>query len=333
MSDLGAPSLLDRAGLDPDEVRRTIGDALNGAEDGELFLEHRQSESLVFDDGRLRQANTDTTQGFGLRAVAGETSAFAHSSDISKPALDRAADAVRAAAAGHGGSFADAPRPTNRHLYGEENPLAAPEFGEKVRLIQEVDSYLRDKDARVRQVTVSLAGSWQVIEILRPDGVRLTDVRPLVRFNVSVIAGDGSRQETGSYGLGGRAGYESFLGGDAWKRAADEALRQALVNLEAVPAPAGECDVVLGPGWPGILLHEAVGHGLEGISTARAPRPSPGFSGSASPPPASPSWTTVASTAGAVPSPSTTRARQRGAPPSSRTAFSSATCRTGRTPG
>jgi TldD protein len=257
-------SILERAGLGREKARRMVAEALEGADDGELFLEYAQSESLVFDNGRLKAANFDTNQGFGLRAVAGEAAGYAHAGDISEAAIKRAADAVQAVKRGHAGSYAAAPRGTNVALYGDENPLGAPTFAEKVKLLETIDAYARGKDERVRQVTASLAGSWQVVEILRADGTLVRDVRPLVRLNVSVVAGDGDRQESGSYGTGGREGFERFVVEDSWQGAVDEALRQALVNLEAVPAPAGTFDIVLGSGWPGILLHEAIGHGLEG---------------------------------------------------------------------
>jgi TldD protein len=133
-----------------------------------------------------------------------------------------------------------------------------------VKLLEEIDSYARAKDTRVRQVTASIAATWQVVEILRADGETYRDIRPLVRLNISVVTGDGDRQETGSFGFGGREGYERFIATHSWQHAVDEAVRQALVNLDAVAAPAGEMDVVLGAGWPGVMLHEAVGHGLEG---------------------------------------------------------------------
>jgi len=257
-------SILQRAGLDREQARSLVAEALEGADDGELFLEFTQSEGLVYDNGRLKSASFDSHQGFGLRAVAGEAAGYAHSSDISEAAIRRAADAVQAVKRGHTGSYADAPRGTNVALYGAESPLGAPSFAEKVKLLEAIDAYARGKDERVRQVTASLAGSWQVVEILRADGTLVRDVRPLVRVNVSVVAGDGTRQESGSYGTGGREGFGKFVTEDVWQGAVDEALRQALVNLTAVPAPAGTFDVVLGPGWPGILLHEAIGHGLEG---------------------------------------------------------------------
>jgi TldD protein len=257
-------SLLDRAGLDKGKVNQTIRHGLEGADDGELFLEYKQSEALVFDNGRLKQATYDTAQGLGLRAVKDEAVGYAHASDLSEAALARAAEAVRAVKGGHTGTYADAPGRTNRKLYGDDNPLAAPGFDAKVKLLAEIDAYARAKDPRVRQVSASLAATWQVVEILRADGETYRDIRPLVRLHVAVVAGDGDRQESGSYGLGGRESFERFITPEAWRGAVDEALRQALVNLQAVAAPAGEMDVVLGSGWPGVMLHEAVGHGLEG---------------------------------------------------------------------
>jgi TldD protein len=257
-------SLIDRAGLDKGKVAGIIKRGLDGADDGELFLEYRQSEMLTFDNGRLKQATYDTAQGFGLRAVKDEAVGYAHASDLSEPALARAAEAVRAVKGGHSGTYAEPPGRTNRNLYGDDNPLAAPTFEAKIKLLEEIDAYARAKDARVRQLSASIGATWQVVEILRADGSSYRDIRPLVRLNVMVVAGDGDRQETGSYGFGGRENYQRFITPDAWQGAVDEAVRQALVNLSAVPAPAGEMDVVLGNGWPGVMLHEAVGHGLEG---------------------------------------------------------------------
>jgi TldD protein len=257
-------SILDRVGITPEKARRMVADALEGADDGELFLEFSQSEGLLFDNGRLKSANFDTNQGFGLRAVAGEAAGYAHSGEISEPAIKRASDAVQAVKAGHKGTYADPPRGTNAALYTDENPIGSPSFAEKVKLLETINEAARAKDPRVRQVTASLAGSFQEIEIVRADGTRVRDARPMVRLNVAVVVGEGDRQETGSYGTGGREGFARFVAGDSWEFAIDEAVRQALVNLSAVPAPAGTFDIVLAPGWPGILLHEAVGHGLEG---------------------------------------------------------------------
>jgi len=249
----------------PEEtIRSIVAETIKGADDGELFLEYREGEALMFDNGRLKTANFSTNEGFGLRAVAGEATGYAHANELSETALKRAADAVATVKSGYSGKLDAAPQGTNRHLYGEENPIEAPAFDAKVKLLQEIDAYLRARDPRVRQVTASLASSWQHVEILRGDGHLMRDIRPLVRMNVSVIVGEGDRQESGSYGMGGRKAFGDFLAEGSWKNAAEEALRQALVNLEAVPAPAGTFDIVLASGWPGVMLHEAVGHGLEG---------------------------------------------------------------------
>jgi TldD protein len=254
----------ERAGLDRDKVTRLVGEALNGVDDGELFLEYCQSESISFDDGRVRSASFDTAHGFGLRAVSGDATGYAHASELSEQAIRRAADAVQAVRGGRQGTLAEAPAPTNRSLYTDENPLGENPFEEKVKLLAEIDAYARKKDSRVKQVMASLSGEWQAVQILRPDGYRVADVRPLVRLNVSIVAAEGDRMETGSHGVGGRMGYATFIDPAAWQEQVDEALRQALINLQSVPAPAGAMKVVLGPGWPGVLLHEAIGHGLEG---------------------------------------------------------------------
>ena len=257
-------SLFARAGLDRGDARRHLARGLEGADDGELYLEYSQSEALVFDNGRLKQATYNTDQGFGLRAVKDDAVGYAHSSELSNAALERAADAVRAVRGGYSGHYAAPPSRTNARLYGDENPLVAPDFESKIQLLGTIDAYVRAKDPRVRQVSISFGASWQLIEILRADGESFRDVRPLARVNISVVAGQGDRQESSSRGYGGREGFSNFLAAKAWQAAADDAVRQALLNLEAVPAPAGEMDVVLAPGWPGVMLHEAVGHGLEG---------------------------------------------------------------------
>ncbi|MBM3597115.1 MAG: metalloprotease TldD [Alphaproteobacteria bacterium] len=266
MSDLAKTDDLffNHAGLDRARIETVLGDALNGSDDGELFLEYRQSESLSFDDGRLKAAAFDTAQGFGLRAVSGETAAYAHASELSEAAVKRAAETVKSVRSGRSASWADAPHGTNRSLYADDNPLTLMPFADKVKLLGEIDAYARGKDSRVRQVSAALLGSWQAVQIMRADGQRVADIRPLVRVNVSIVVGEGDRQESGSYGMGGRMNYASFVTPDRWQAAVDEALRQALVNLSSVAAPAGEMPVVLGPGWPGVLLHEAIGHGLEG---------------------------------------------------------------------
>src|SRR5206468_7658283 len=254
----------DRTGMDPGRVETIVGEALAGMDDGELFLEYSQSESVSLDDGRIKSAAFDTTQGFGLRAVAGEAAGYAHASELSEAAIRRAATAVRAVASGHHGTIADPPPGTNRALYTDLNPLGTVDLAAKAKLLSEIDAYARGKDPRVRQVMASLSGVWQAVQIIRPDGRRAADIRPLVRLNVAVVVSEGDRMETGSHGAGGRVSYEYYLDPANWRAQVDEALRQALVNLGSVPAPAGEMTVVLGPGWTGVLLHEAIGHGLEG---------------------------------------------------------------------
>jgi TldD protein len=254
----------DRTGMDRARVERIVAEALHGMADGELYLEYTQSESLAFDDGRIKNASFDQSQGFGLRALSGEATGFAHASELSEAAIARAARTVRAVAEGHDGAVALAPPGTNRSLYTEDNPLAAVAFAKKAQLLSEIDAYARAKDPRVRQVSASLSGQWQAVQIVRPEGARLADIRPLVRLNVSIVVEEDGRMETGSAGAGGRVMYDHYLDPAQWRGQVDEALRQALVNLASVPAPAGEMTVVLGPGWPGVMLHEAVGHGLEG---------------------------------------------------------------------
>lgn len=250
--------------LDRDAAERRLREATEGCEDGELFLEYRESEAIAIDDGRIRSASYDATRGFGLRAVSGEAAGYAHAGELSDAALARAAETVKAVRQGRSGTLEAGPRATNARLYSDANPLAAMDFGAKTALLQEIDAFARARDPRVVQVMASITGEWQAVQILRPDGQRVADLRPLVRFSVSVVVEKDGRRETGSFGTGGRFDYARILAGDAWKAGVEEALRQALVNLDSVPAPAGEMEVVLGPGWPGILLHEAIGHGLEG---------------------------------------------------------------------
>ena len=258
-------SILDNTALSRDRALALVAETLHKADDGELFLERRQSESLVYDDGKLKSASFDESQGFGLRAVSGETAAYAHATEFSESALKRAAEVCATVTrGGPGGTAALSPARSNTKLYAETNPAAALAFSQKVELLQKADSFARALDSRVQQVSVSLASDWQAIEIIRADGSTYRDVRPLVRFNISVVSSNGKEQGQGSHGLGGRGEPLGYLTQDKWQDAAREALRQSLVSLEAKPAPAGEMDVLLGPGWPGILLHEAVGHGLEG---------------------------------------------------------------------
>ncbi len=238
--------------------------ATAGAEDGELFLERRRSEALVFDDGRVKTASYDASEGFGLRAVRGEVAGYAHSTEISEPALRRAAETARLAVGAGGGVMAPPPARTNRHLYGAADPMADAPFAAKIDILREIDAFTRGLDRRVVQVSASIAASLQEVVILRPEGGLVADIRPMARINISVIVEENGRRESGGHGGGGRFGLAGLIAPEHWQPLAHEALRIALVNLGAEPCPAGAFDVVLGPGWPGVLLHEAVGHGLEG---------------------------------------------------------------------
>jgi TldD protein len=249
--------------LDPDGARRLAAKHLSAHDDGELYLQSSASEAFGFDDGRLKTADYHTTSGFGLRAVTGETTAFAHANEISEAAIGRAAATLKLLDPAKG---APAPPParTNQAMYGADDPLSLVPFAEKVALCERIDAAARACDPRVVQVSVSLAASWSVIDIVRAGGFVAHDVRPLVRLGVQIVAQQNGRRETGYHGLGGRYLYGKLFDEAEWSRAIDIALAQALTNLESVAAPAGEMQVVLGPGWPGVLLHEAVGHGLEG---------------------------------------------------------------------
>src|SRR5437868_6258539 len=212
-----APSILDSAGVDPARAQQILGDALTGADDGELFVERSESESFLFDDGRLKSAAYDATEGFGLRVVAGETAGYAHSSEISEAAIRRAADSAKLAKRGYGGVEAEGPRPTNAKLYGEDNPLASPGFSDKVELLQEIDAWARARDPRVFQVMASLMGERRTVEILRADGRLIRDVRPLSRINVQITVERDGRRENGSSGAGGRAGFETWITPQNWQ--------------------------------------------------------------------------------------------------------------------
>ena len=269
-------SLLDRAGLDKVRVGKLIDRGLEGADDGELFLEYKQSEMLVFDNGRLKQATYDTNQGFGLRAVKDEAVGYAHASDVSEGAIARAADAVRAVKGGHSGKYAEAPGRTNRKLYSDDNPLEAPGFDAKVKLLETIDAYARAKDQRVKQVTASLGASWQVVEIVRPDGQTYRDIRPLVRVNVSVVAASGDRQESGSYGYGGREGYQAFHRrqdlGARRRRGGAAGAAQSRIRFRRRPARWTSCSA---PAGPASCCTKRSATASKATSTARRPRPSP----------------------------------------------------------
>lgn len=241
-----------------------LADAARGADDADLYIERSRSESFVFDDGRLKSAAYDTDQGFGLRVVAGEAQGAGYASQLTLDAIRRAAGTAAQAKYGYSGRLAAGPQPTNRRLYAPIDPTLNPAFTDKTSLLAEIDAFARATDPRVVQVSVSLSGSHTEVDILRPDGAQFHDVRPLVRLNVSVTLEANGRRESAGAGAGGRAAYDAWIEPSRWQAMVRRAIQKAEVNLQSIPAPAGEMEVVLGPGWPAVLLHEAVGHGLEG---------------------------------------------------------------------
>ena len=245
-------------------TEKVVSNALSGAEDGELYMQSSENESFSFDDGKLKMANSSKDIGFGLRSLSGEVVGYAHASEISKETLKRASKTVQDVISKDHKEIDVSPIRTNRSFYKPDNPISAVEFKEKVKVLQNINEYARSLNNKVEQVSVSLASSWEAVRILRADGQMLDDIRPLVRLGVNITVKNKNKMETGSYGSGGRYGYDLLLDEKNWQYHVDEALRQALIMIEAKPAPAGEMTVVLGPGWPGILLHEAIGHGLEG---------------------------------------------------------------------
>lgn len=236
-----------------------------GIDAADLYFQDRVSESWVLEDGIVKEGSFHWEQGVGVRALSGEKTGFAYSNAVNAQALRQAAQAARSIArAGQQGHMAVQSPVAMQPLYVQGNPLDDLTRAEKVALLQRIDQATRALDSRIQQVSVSLAGVWDHVLVAAMDGSLAADIRPLVRFSVSVIVEQGGRRERGSHGGGGRTGYRYFLDQDRAMDYAREAVRQALVNLEAIAAPAGSMPVVLGPGWSGVLLHEAVGHGLEG---------------------------------------------------------------------
>jgi len=250
--------------LNDSKIDKIVSDSLFNADDGELYLEFCESESFVYDDQRLKSASFDVSKGFGLRAISNESTGYAHSSDIDESSLKKASNTVNFVTKGNKGSFNSSFNRTNKKLYHEVNPINSSLFAEKVETLKKIDEYARKQNPNVKQVSAALNGEWQVIRIYRPGGILVEDIRPLVRLYISVVLEKNGRLESGNRGTGGRINYTKFLNDSHWQSQVDEAIKQAEINLDSVDAPAGEMDVVLGPGYPGILLHEAIGHGLEG---------------------------------------------------------------------
>ena len=253
-----------KEGLDFGKTEKIVNESLRKADDGELFLEFKQSESFVYDDKKIKNASTSTDKGFGLRSVKDETSAYSNSSDISETSIKNAGKTVQSILSSSSKSKIIDPIRTNKKHYSNLNPMNGFSPEQKTKLLKSIDEYARKLDKRVKQVSASLHGEWQAVHILRRGGYHCGDIRPLVRLNISVTVDDGKRMETGLSGTGGRKNYVDFFNEKIWKEQTKDALRQAVTNLKSRPTPAGKMPVVLGPGWPGIILHEAIGHGLEG---------------------------------------------------------------------
>ncbi len=264
--ELARARLLAPTGIDENDIARVLGTLMHGGIDaGDLYFQSSRQEAWTLEDGIVKDGSHSVERGVGVRALSGEKTGFAYSDDIILPALDEASRAARAIArAGQDGQVAAWKSTPQTSLYVPTDPLGTMNDEDKVALLERIDQHTRKVDPRVQQVVVSLSGVHDVVLIASTDGTLAADVRPLVRLNVSVVVEQDGRREQGYSGYGGRYGYEELSAGHRPFELGDEAVRQALVNLEAAPAPAGEMTVVLGPGWPGVLLHEAIGHGLEG---------------------------------------------------------------------
>ena len=256
----------DRFGLTASAMERLLGSALSRVDHADVYLEYRVNEELVLEEGAVKKASRHVSQGAGIRAQSGERTGYAHTDDVSLNTLEEAARQARAIAerASTSAVVAVDTGGTPHDLYRLAEPPIAADLGRKLDLLRQVDAAVRAADPRIKQVIATLASEELVVLVATPAGLTVGDVRPLTRMNVTAIAEEAGRREAGSYGGGGRVAFDFFLESDRWRHFASEAARQAIVKLGAVDAPAGTLTVVLGPGWPGILLHEAVGHGLEG---------------------------------------------------------------------
>ena len=266
MSEIDATFKPFEKNLDFKKTLTYLKTAINKADDGELFLERSQNESFLFDDRKLKQSSFSSKEGFGIRAVIGERTAYSHSSEINNNKIKNAAESI---------SFRnkefDLINKSNTRLnndvkrvYSNENPFHNIDLSNKLKLLKKIDEYARQTEKNIQQVSVSLNASLQEVFILRTEEEILNDIRPMVRIYVSVIIEENGKRESGSSGGGGRLNLSEIINEKNWKKHVDEAIRIAKVNLRAKPAPAGVMDIVLGSGWPGVMLHEAVGHGLEG---------------------------------------------------------------------
>ena len=256
--------ILKNSELEISTASSIVSNTLNKCDDGELYLEDSKSESIILDDNKIKASSYKSDLGYGFRAITGEVVAYSHSSDLSKKSLNESSNNLKSTLSSSNGTYNFEIKKTNKKYYSEQDPIEEKNFKSKIEILNQVNNYVRNKNSSVRQVTATLLGEHRSIEILRSGGEILSDDRPLVRFNVSVMLEKNGRKESAVYGIGGRQSYDAYLNEKNWKSVCDEALRIADVNLKSKPAPAGEMQVVLGPGWPAILIHEAIGHGLEG---------------------------------------------------------------------
>ena len=250
--------------LNDEHTKNLLNEALHDCDDGELFLEESTSENFSYDDNALKDASFNQSKGYGIRAVNGEITGYSHSNDINKESIKESINTLSSVKKGYSGTQVIEPKKTNSKLYSDASPIDGISFKKKIKFLEDVNDYGRSIDENVRQLTVGLSGIQQKVDILRPSGQIFSDLRPLVRLNIAITIEKNGKKETGSVGLGGRFSYDNILQENTWKTQLQEALRQANTMIDAKDAPAGEQTVVLGPGWPGILLHEAIGHGLEG---------------------------------------------------------------------
>ena len=250
--------------LDNIKAESIVSDTLNNCDDGELYLENSKSESILLDDNKIKNSSYSSDLGYGFRAITGEVVAYSHSNDISKDSILKSSENLKDTLKSKKGTYNHEIPKSNKKYYEDLNPIEEKSQNSKIKILNEVNNYIRSKGDIVSQVTACFLGEHKEIEIIRSNSEVLKDVRPLVRFNVSVVLEKNGKKETGVYGIGGRQSYDEYLKNENWKHVCDEAFRIADVNLKSKPAPAGEMKVVLGPGWPAILIHEAIGHGLEG---------------------------------------------------------------------
>jgi TldD protein len=246
-------NFFDKSDLSRKDVDEIVSETLKNCDDGEIYFENSKSESILLDDNKIKSSNYSSDLGFGFRAISNEVVAYSHSNEISKDALKNSAKNLQSTLKSIKGTYNHEIPKSNNKFYDDINPIEQKTLDAKLEVLNNVNDYLRKKDSTVKQVTASFSGEQKSIEIIRSGGEALTDVRPLIRFNVSVMLEKNGRKETGVYGIGGRQSYDEYLKNDNWKNVCEEALRIATVNLDSKPAPAGEMKVVLGPGWPGYI--------------------------------------------------------------------------------